>query len=147
MRLVSSAAISGPSGFDKTLADLFDMEDEIIADLASQLRAELVANEARRAERTPRPDSTDLYFQGMAWLNKVQSSENLAQARGFFERAVALDPDNLAALIGTASVDALVAGSYMADKAPSTTFDAATAVSAMDSRRQGINMNREVLFL
>jgi TolB-like protein/Tfp pilus assembly protein PilF len=104
--------------FDKPVDDLFEMEDEIIASLANQLGAELVAIEARRAERTPNPDSTDLYFQGMAWLNKAPSSENLAQARSFFDRAVALDPDNLDALIGTAAVDAGVAASYVTDKAP-----------------------------
>ena len=56
--------------FDKPLADLFDLQDEIVASLASQLGAELITNEARRAEQTPNPDSMDLYFQGMAWFNK-----------------------------------------------------------------------------
>jgi len=42
------------------------MQDEIVARLANQLGAELVAAEARRAERTPDPDSMDLYFQGAA---------------------------------------------------------------------------------
>ena len=56
--------------FDKPVADLFDMQDEIVARLANQLGAELIAAEARRAERTPNPNSMDLYFQGMAWFNK-----------------------------------------------------------------------------
>jgi adenylate cyclase len=43
--------------FDKPLADLFDLQDEIVASLASQLGAELITNEARRAERTPNPES------------------------------------------------------------------------------------------
>ena len=42
--------------FDKPLADLFSMQDEIVASLASQLNAELITNEARRAERTPSPE-------------------------------------------------------------------------------------------
>ena len=58
--------------FDKPLADLFDMQDEIVARLANALNAQLVAAEARRAERAPNPDSMDLYFQGLAWLNKGQ---------------------------------------------------------------------------
>src|SRR5476651_1863369 len=45
--------------FDKPLADLFDMQDEIAARLANQLRAELVAVEAKRAELTANPDSMD----------------------------------------------------------------------------------------
>ena len=56
--------------FDKPLADLFDMQDEIVARLASALNAQLFAAEARRAERTPTPNSMDLYFQGLARLNK-----------------------------------------------------------------------------
>ena len=58
--------------FDKPLADLFDMQDEIVARLAGALNTELVAAEARRAEQAPNPDSMDLYFQGLAWLNKVR---------------------------------------------------------------------------
>jgi adenylate cyclase len=53
--------------FDKPLADFFDMQDEIVARLASALNAHLVAAEARRAEQAPNPDSMDLYFQGLAW--------------------------------------------------------------------------------
>ena len=56
--------------FDKPLADLFDMQDEIVARLAGALNAQLVAAEARRAEQAPNPNSMDLYFQGSAWLNK-----------------------------------------------------------------------------
>ena len=41
--------------FDKPLADLFDMQDEIVARLAGALNAQLVAAEARRAERAPTP--------------------------------------------------------------------------------------------
>ncbi len=42
--------------FDKPLADLFDMQDEVIARLASALNAQLVAAEARRAEQAPSPE-------------------------------------------------------------------------------------------
>ena len=58
--------------------------------------------EARRAERSPHPDAMDLYFQGMACANKGRTSEYLAQARSFFERALALDPSNIDALVGMA---------------------------------------------
>ena len=56
--------------FDKPLADLFDMQDEIVARLAGALNTELVAAEARRAEQAPNPNSMDLYFQGLAWFNR-----------------------------------------------------------------------------
>src|ERR1700733_13357302 len=101
--------------FDKPLADLFSMQDEIVASLASQLGAQLVTNEARRAERAPAPDSMDLYFQGMAWLNKGRNPDDLARARDFFERALALDPGNLDAALGKAAADFQVAVSYSVD--------------------------------
>jgi len=49
----------------------------------------------------------DLYFQGIAHLNKGVTLEHLTQARGFFERALALDPGSIEALVGTAMVDLL----------------------------------------
>ena len=69
--------------FDKPLADLFDMQDEIVARLAGALNTQLVAAEARRAEQTPNPNSMDLYFQGLAWLHKGWTPDSVAQARGF----------------------------------------------------------------
>jgi TolB-like protein/Tfp pilus assembly protein PilF len=112
--------------FDKPLADLFDMQDEIAARLAGALNAELIAAEARRAERTPSPDSMDLYFQGMAWFNKGFTPDNTAQARGFFDRALAADPDNVDALVGSAVAD-LRAGGLLSVADPTKLFAAAEA--------------------
>jgi TolB-like protein/class 3 adenylate cyclase/Tfp pilus assembly protein PilF len=101
--------------FDKPLANLFSMQDEIVASLAGQLGAELITNEARRAERTPDPDSMDLYFQGMAWYNKGRNPADIDRARDFFERALALDPNNLDAALGKVMADFQVAVSYSVD--------------------------------
>jgi TolB-like protein len=91
--------------FDKPLADLFDMQDEIVARLAAALNAQLVAAEARRAEQAPSPDSMDLFFQGLAWLNRGINPENVAHARIFFDRALSADPDNVDALVESARAD------------------------------------------
>jgi len=101
--------------FDKPLADLFDMQDEVVARLANQLGAQLIAAEARRAELAPQSDSMDLYFQGMACTNKGLTPEYLVQARGFFERALALDSGNIDALVGTAQANAAIAIGFMTD--------------------------------
>ena len=55
--------------FEKPLADLLDMQDEIVARLANTLNAQLIAAEARHAERAPNPDSMDLYFR--EWLGSI----------------------------------------------------------------------------
>jgi len=91
--------------FDRPMADLLDMQDEVVAQLANVLSAQLRAVEARRAEQSLHPDSMDLYFQGLAWFYKGPTSENLARARGFFERALALDPGNVDALVWIATAD------------------------------------------
>jgi TolB-like protein/Tfp pilus assembly protein PilF len=95
--------------FDKPLADLLDMQDEIVARLANALDAQLIAAEARRAEGTPDSDSLDLCFRGKAWLNKGITPDVLSEARHLFERALELDPNNVAALVGIAGVDTTVA--------------------------------------
>ena len=98
--------------FDKPLADLFDMQDEIVARLAGALNAQLVAAEARRAEKAPTPDSMDLYFQGMAgFIRGGVIPENVARARAFFDHALAADPNNVDALVESARVD-MVAGAH-----------------------------------
>ena len=102
--------------FDKPVADLFDMQDEIVARLANQLQAELIAAEARRAEYAPNPDSMDLVFQGRAILSIAASAPNmLAKAREFYERALELDPGNVDALVEVARVDVFDAWTYQID--------------------------------
>ena len=91
--------------FDKPVADLFDMQDEIVARLAGQLGTQLITAEARRAERAPNPSSMDVYFQGMACVAKGNTPEFLSQASGYFERALTLDPDNVEALVWRAYVE------------------------------------------
>jgi TolB-like protein len=115
--------------FDKPVADLFDMQDEIVSRLANTLNAQLLAAEARRAENTLHPDAMDLYFLGRASFNKGQTLENLTQARGFFERALALDPGNVDALLGSALFDLSIGGGYLTDDNRAAGFAAAEAVS------------------
>jgi TolB-like protein/class 3 adenylate cyclase len=100
--------------FEKPVTDLFDMQDEIVSRLANTLNAQLIEAEAQRAEHSVHPDAMDLYFQGMACWNKGRTAEYTTRARGFFERALALVPKNVEALVGMASVD-LLAGAFLTD--------------------------------
>jgi tetratricopeptide (TPR) repeat protein len=100
------------------------MQDEIVARLAGALSAQLIAAEARRAEQAPNPDSMDLFFQGLAWLNKGLTPDYVAQARGFFDRALAVDPDYVDALVGSARADA-IAGTLLFVADPMAAYAAA----------------------
>jgi tetratricopeptide (TPR) repeat protein len=101
--------------FDKPVADLLDMQDEIVSRLVHTLRSQLVVAEARRAERSPHPDATDLIFQGRACMYKGATSEHMTHAREFFERALAINPRSVGAMVGLARVDAGVGLGYFAD--------------------------------
>ena len=114
--------------FDKPVADLFDMQDEIVSRLANALDAELVAAEARRAERSANPDAMDLVFQGRALSNRGWTPEHMARARAFFERAMALDPGNIEAMVGLALVNDTEGAALLADD-PSARFTAAEAIA------------------
>jgi TolB-like protein/class 3 adenylate cyclase/Flp pilus assembly protein TadD len=118
--------------FDKPLTDLLDMQDEIVARIANTLNAQLVSVEARRAEQAPAPDSVDLYFQGMAWINKGVTPESMTRARGFFENALALDPTNVDAMAGLSTVDVNVAiGFFTEDRAARFAEAERTAAKAL----------------
>src|SRR5262245_4994025 len=115
--------------FDKPLADLFDMQDEIVSRLANALDAELVAAEARRAERSANPDVMDLVFQGRACWNRGWTPEYTSRARGFFERAIALDPENIEAMVGLALVEGTEGATLLTDD-PAARLAAAEAISS-----------------
>ena len=102
--------------FEKPTADLFDMQDEIVSRLAYTLHVQLVIAAARRAERLAHPDAKDLNFQGVACLHKGATPEYLTQARGFFERALAIDHRSFVALFGMANVDLVAAFSLLTDE-------------------------------
>ncbi|SCB54086.1 TolB amino-terminal domain-containing protein [Bradyrhizobium shewense] len=123
--------------FEKPIADLFDMQDEIVSRLANTLGAQLIVAEARRAERTLHPDAMDLYFQGRACVMKGLSLECLTQARNFFERALECDPGSVEAMIGLANVDTTVGGSFTTDDGPARL----SAAEAMVNKALSIRPN------
>ena len=115
--------------FDKPLSDFFDMQDEIVTRLVNQIGVELVRVEATRSERNQSPDALDLVFQGMAWSFKGLTFENVARARAFFERAITLDRDNVAALAWTSIADLAAARSFHSDDAVARLASAETAAT------------------
>src|SRR5262249_36420791 len=88
--------------FEKPIADLFDMQDEIVARLPRALGIQLTVAEARRSERSLHPDAIDLNFRGMAYIYRGAALEQMVEARELFERAFAIDPKSVTALVGMA---------------------------------------------
>jgi adenylate cyclase len=93
--------------FEKDVADLFKLQDEVVARLAGTLQIELVNAEAQRSlhDRPQNPDAIDLTMRGSAHVNQSLTKANRDQARDLFEQALALDPANADALAGAAFVD------------------------------------------
>jgi len=129
--------------FDKPVADLFDVQDEIVSRLANTLTSQLVEVEAQRAERAPHPDATDLYFQGWAFANKGITPEYMTKARSFFERALTLDPKNIEALVSMASIDSGMAANHLIDDGRTRLAVAETALTralSLDPRHARAHM-------
>ena len=57
--------------FDKPVADLFDMQDEVVAQLANTLGVELIKAEAESSARTKNPDAIDHQMRGHALVLKL----------------------------------------------------------------------------
>jgi TolB-like protein len=118
--------------FDQAVAGLFEMQDEIVARLASQLGAQLVEAEARRAERSPNPDSLDLYFRAKALINRGSTAQYLKPAEALLQRALRLDSNNVDALAAKGWVDMSFGAGFMADDRPSRLASAeASAIKAL----------------
>jgi TolB-like protein/DNA-binding SARP family transcriptional activator/Flp pilus assembly protein TadD len=89
--------------YDRTLADVFAMQEEIARDVASALSAELVPGipDTLVARATAIPDAYQLYLMGRHEWNR-RSRDGMLKATEAFERAVKLDPAYAAAWAGLA---------------------------------------------
>jgi TolB-like protein len=114
--------------FDKPIADLFDMQDEIVSHLANALGQELAGAEAKRAERATNPDSMDHYFVGQAMAHKGHTVAILDKTRLHYDSALELDPDNVDALVARAWIDLAFVGSWLSDDRRDRLLSAATYV-------------------
>lgn len=99
--------------FDKPVADLLDMQDEIVSRLANSLRAKIVDAEAQKLRTVQNPTSTELHIQGWALVNSNTTPDAMLKAAEYFQRALAIDPDNVEALVGTATVHTIIGAAIM----------------------------------
>jgi adenylate cyclase len=79
--------------YDRELADIFAVQDEITTKVSAAIQPALERSERERAARKA-PESLDAwesYHRGMWHFANVEAAEN-EKARGFFRRAIELDP-------------------------------------------------------
>ena len=91
--------------FDGDRGKLGELQVEFVSRLANSLGMELVKAEALRSarERPNNPDAVDLAMRGQAILYSNPSVAAFGEAAALFERALALDPQNLPAMTGLAN--------------------------------------------
>ena len=87
--------------FEEDVADLFKLQDQVVARIANSLRVELVNAESRRP-RQQNLDAVDLTMRGWALMLQSMTREQDQAARNMFEQAVKLDPGNAEAYAGIA---------------------------------------------
>jgi adenylate cyclase len=107
--------------FDRDMSDLFSLQNEITGRIALALGSELVTAEAARP--TANPDALDYILRGRAVRSKPPTRDNYAEAIGWFERALALDPRSVEAQSWLAIVLASRVNDQMSDSAGSAAAD------------------------
>jgi adenylate cyclase len=126
---VNAQLIDGKTGahlwaerFEEDVADLFKLQDQVVARLANTLGNELIKAEAERSARTKNSDAIDLDMHGRALLQQfpLTRDDNNA-ARAWYDQALKIDPNDADALAGEA-------WTYMAEYAygwidPKTDYD------------------------
>ena len=91
--------------YDREMADVFEVQDEIASKIAAALRITLSPQEqqALAAKPTDNLQAYDLYLRGRNYARRV-GRQNLQVALQMYENAVALDPDFSLAHAGLANV-------------------------------------------
>jgi adenylate cyclase len=96
--------------FEEDVADLFKLQDQVVARLANSLGSELVMAEAEKSAHSKIPDAIDLAMRGWAltWQARQQPLREresiLDTARTLFDQALKIDPNDADALAGEAYV-------------------------------------------
>ena len=139
---VNAQLIDGETGahlwadrFEEDIADVFKLQDQVVARLANTLGYELVKAEAQRSTHSTNPDAIDLTMRGWAALWQPPTKEGITSARDYFEHAIKLDPQNAEAMVGLAyaRIRANIYGwSSTAEDKPAAQMDLLTKATAIN---------------
>ena len=89
--------------FEEDIADIFKLQDEVVARLANSLGYELIKAEAEKSIHSKNPDAIDLHMRGRALLltefrQGASREEIIHEAQALFEQALAIEPNDTDAL-------------------------------------------------
>jgi tetratricopeptide (TPR) repeat protein len=113
---VNAQLIDGETGahlwadrFQEDVADLFKLQDDVVARLANSLGYELIKAEAGKSVRSKNPGAIDLAMRGRAlFLTRVQQGANQKDinhaAQDLLGQALAIDPNEADALADSAYI-------------------------------------------
>jgi adenylate cyclase len=93
------------SRYDRDLADIFAVQDEITAAIAAAIAPAIIDAEQQRALRKSAEhlDAWEAYHRGL-WHLEMDNREHLELARNFFEKATVLEPTFAAPYAGLARI-------------------------------------------
>ncbi|HVO82714.1 MAG TPA: adenylate/guanylate cyclase domain-containing protein, partial [Terriglobales bacterium] len=115
--------------FDCELTNLFQVQDEVVEGIVTELDVRLVNGEQARAWRrsTRNAEAYDLFRQAQFILQHLQTPPNVEHARAMLEKAEALDPRFVAAYVWHAH--ALCWRPMLGVEDPATAFPAALTIA------------------
>src|SRR6266513_1627728 len=89
--------------YDRKLNDIFSVESEIAKAIADTLQAKITGSEKNSIAKAPtaNPEAYELYLKGRFFWNQ-RTGEDLHKAIGYFEQAIAKDPNYALAYVGSA---------------------------------------------
>jgi tetratricopeptide (TPR) repeat protein len=91
--------------FEEEVADLFKLQDQVVARLANALNYELIRADAETGARSKNPDALDLIMRGNEGLwrfTEQPTKDNNIAIRALFAQALKIDPNDAQALAGDA---------------------------------------------
>ena len=89
--------------YDRTMKDIFALQDEITEEIVTALDVKLVRGEQARLWRKSlkNPKARDFYYRGREKWHR-STKESLAEARQLFEQVIELEPDSPLGYVGAA---------------------------------------------
>src|SRR2546426_10365864 len=79
--------------YDRTLYDIFKVQDEIASEVVKALKISLGADEVPRAAATSNPAAHALLLQAEYFFNRA-TADGYTKAIGYYQQAIRLDPES-----------------------------------------------------